>query len=121
MPDNNLTLRGVSHTFQTPSLHPAEPLWKRAPTRDKNGLPLSDFMMLIPGLRDSEQIRLAEVINKIEVVLKQYEHLVVFADLNLKLNVLWVTVQPRLGICVEIASLIHHHVPEAKLVAQHHE
>ncbi len=41
------------------------------------------------------------------------------ADLNLKINVLWVTVQPRLGLSTEIASLIHHAVPEAKLVSQH--
>ena len=117
----NIQLRSSNHTLQNARLHPSEPLWKRVPTRDENGKPFSDFMMLIPGLRDHEEKRLREIVNKMEAVLKRYEKDIVLADLNLKLNVLWVTVQPRLGICVEIAALIHHYIPEAKLVAQHHE
>jgi hypothetical protein len=31
--------------------------------------------------------------------------------------VLWVSVQPRPGICLEVAAAIHHLVPEAKVVA----
>ena len=100
---------------------PAEPLWKRAPTRDANGKPLHDFMMLIPGLRDREENLLREAVARIEAILKRYEEYVVLADLNLKMNVLWVTVKPQLGICMEIASVIHHIVPEAKLVAQRYD
>lgn len=99
----------------------SEPLWKRVPTRDVTGKPYSDFMMLIPGLRNFEPPHLHDIISKMELVLKNYEKDIVLADLNLKLNVLWVTVQPHIGLTAEIAALLHHVIPEAKLVAQHHE
>lgn len=97
----------------------SEPLWKRVPTRDQSGKPYADFMMLIPGLRNFESSRLHDIINKLEVVLKHYEEEIILADLNLKINVLWVTMQARLGLTTEVAALIHHAVPEAKLVSQH--
>ena len=40
-----------------------------------------------------------ETIRKIERVLERYSSIVVFADLNLKLNVLWVIVRPGPGRC----------------------
>lgn len=97
----------------------SEPLWKRVPTRDSEGHVYNDFMMLIPGLRDFDQLKLKVIINEIESVLKGYGSDIILADLNLKLNVLWVTVKPRIGLSTEIAALIHHFIPEAKLVAQH--
>ena len=96
---------------------PAEPLWKRVPTHNDYGQLLSDFMMIIPQLRQQPVDTIKDVINNIEQVLRFYEKQVVFADLNLKLNVLWVSVQPVAGICLEVAAAIHHRVPEAKLVA----
>lgn len=96
-----------------------EPMWKRVPTRDLAGKPYADFMMLIPGLRRFEPARLHDIIHKLEEILKQYEEDIILADLNLKINVLWVTLQARLGLTTEIAALIHHVVPEAKLVSQH--
>lgn len=104
---------------QSLNLHPAEPLWKRAPTRDASGQVYNDFMMLIPGLRHFESARLQSIIDNIEQALKNYEKEVVLADLNMKLNVLWVTIMPHPGLSTEISALIHHLVPEAKLVAQH--
>ena len=71
-------------------LVPAEPLYKRAPREDEYGKPLSDFMMIIPKLRTRPQHLVQETISKIEQVLERYSNIVVFADLNLKLNVLWV-------------------------------
>ena len=38
-------------------------------------------------------------------------------NLNLKLNLLWISARPRLGLTAEIAALIHTLIPEAKLVA----
>jgi len=99
----------------------SEPLWKRAPTRDVNGRPYNDFMMIIPGLKKAGPQKLQQIVAKIESVLKGYEKDIVLADLNLKLNILWVTVQPHAGLTSEIAAFIHHVIPEAKLVAQHHE
>ena len=74
-------------------------------------------MMIIPGLKDFEPARLRKVIEKLEAVFKYYEKDIVLADLNLKINVLWITIQSRIGLSIEIAALIHHAVPEAKLVA----
>jgi len=104
---------------QYPIITSSEPLWKRAPTRDDSGKPYADFMMLIPGLRKFKPSRLQEIINKIEKVLNHYEEDIVLADLNLKINVLWVSIKPHIGLSTEIAALIHHVIPEAKLVSQH--
>lgn len=53
----------------------------------------------------------------IEAILICYQHAVVFADLNLNQNMLWVKVRPIPGICVDIPAAIRMRVPEAKLVA----
>ena len=97
---------------------PADPLWKRVPIRDSEGKPLSDFMMIIPKLRSKSPQGIKEVIMKIETVLAFYERHIVFADLNLNLNVLWVSLKPVPGMCLEVATAINLHVPDAKLVAQ---
>ena len=99
-------------------VEPADPLWKRVPVRDSEGKPFSDFMMIIPKLRHSSPQGIKEVVVKIEKVLTYYERHVVFADLNLKINVLWVSLKPVPGMCLEVATAINLHVPDAKLVAQ---
>ena len=104
-------------TCQSSSLAPSQPLWQRAPARDEHGKPLSDFMMIIPGLRSQPLVRQQRVIERIQRVLARYAPFVVFADLNLKINVLWVSVRPRPGICVELPAAIFLLVPEARLVA----
>jgi len=114
-----LTTPDSRHLKKTLNFYQSEPLWKRVPTRDCNGQFYHDFMMLIPGLRDFESERMQATVSKMEQALKRYEKEVVLADLNLKLNVLWVTIQPCPGLSAEIAALLHHLIPEAKLVAQH--
>ena len=115
----NLMIRGANSLPQNSRIQYSEPLWKRAPTRDLSGKPYTDFMMLIPGLKNFEPYRLQEIIDKMEAVLKNYEKDIILADLNLKINVLWVTLQPHIGLSTEIAALIHHVIPEAKLVSQY--
>lgn len=122
MPDdakNDLVLHDKRALQNNIQLRSSEPLWKRVPTRDADGHVYHDFMMLIPGLKSFEPARLKIIVNKIESVLKKFAPDIILADLNLKLNVLWVTIQPRIGLSMEIAALIHHVIPEAKLVAQH--
>jgi hypothetical protein len=102
----------------SPKFLPSEPLWKRVPSRDASGKPFSDFMMVIPKLRSRPPHTIREVVNKIESVLATYENYVVFADLNLKLNVLWISIKPVPGMCLEVATAINCHVPDAKLIAQ---
>ena len=110
-------VKALQHSFNT-HLDPAEPLWKRVPTYDDKGQRLSDFMMIIPRLAHRPHHYLKRTLNNIQEVLDGYEQVVVFADLNLKLNVLWVSVRPRPGICLELPTAIKARVPEAVLVAQ---
>ena len=118
---NVCTSRSVMQdtSSRLPEVQQSEPLWKRVPTRNQSGKPYVDFMMLIPGLKNFESSKLQDIIKKVEAVLQLYEKDIVLADLNLKINVLWVTINPHIGLTAEIAALIHHVVPEAKLVSQH--
>lgn len=111
-PDNSLRI------ISQKGIRAAGPLWNLVPTRDSNGQRLSDFMMLIPKLRNKPQSQLQIVLDEIQEVLEYYRHAVVFADLNLRLNVLWVSVKPVPGICLELPAAILARVPEARLVAQ---
>ena len=61
-------------TFQA-----AEPLWKRVPTHTEDGRPLSDFMVLIPGLKQRPPRECAQTIEALQFVLNRYRHAVVFA------------------------------------------
>ena len=97
--------------------HPAAPLWQRVPSRDVDGVRLSDFMMLIPNLRRQPTAVRQRTIGAIQDVLDAYGKAVVFADLNLRLNLLWVSVRPIPGICLELSCAIKLRVPEALLVA----
>ncbi|TCK19251.1 hypothetical protein DFR30_2556 [Thiogranum longum] len=97
---------------------PSAPLYKRAPREDEQGRPLSDFMMIIPKLRNQPEQHVKETVEKIERVLKRFTHAVVFADLNLKLNVLWVIVRPEARVSWRLPAAINNAVPEALLVAQ---
>jgi hypothetical protein len=94
-----------------------EPLWKVVPTRDEQGRLLADFMMLIPGLRESPPHRLEETLARLHLALLHCRE-VVFADVNLRLNLLWVSVRTRPGVVPEVAGRVQALVPEACLVAE---
>ena len=98
----------------------AEPLWKFVPTRDENGKRLGDFMMLVPGLRDRPAHQVKETLNQIHCALVQFQE-VVFANMNLKLNLLWVSVKTRQGITLDVAAAIRTRVPEAVLIGEKHK
>ena len=100
------------------SFQAAEPLWKRVPTHTEDGRPLSDFMVLIPGLKQRPPRECAQTIEALQFVLDHYRQAVVFAEINLPLNLLWVSVKPVPGIILELATTIKLAVPEALLVAQ---
>ncbi len=100
---------------------PAEPLWMRAPTRDAQGRPVSDFMMIIPKLGKQPPQQIKATISDIDAVLQHYRHVVLFAEINLKLNTLWITVKPIPGMCLELAAAVKVRVPKALLVAHKQE
>jgi len=99
------------------ALHPAEPLHRRAPRRDAAGRAYGDFMMLVPGLRGEPRHVIEATLREMELALARLAGLVVFADFNLRLNLLWVTVAPGRDVGLRVAAAIHARVPRAKLVA----
>jgi len=106
----------TSSTEVAAACSPGTPLWQVAPTRDSEGRLLTDFMMLIPRLRDKPRIEIERTSGCIRSILSQHRE-VVFADLNLKLNLLWISLRPRQGAIAEISAAIRIRVPEAMLVA----
>lgn len=98
-------------------LLPAEPLHRRAPRRDGRGRAYGDFMLLIPGLRAQPRHLIEHTLRELEASLSALADLVVFAEFNLKLNLLWVTVVPGRDVGLRVAAAIQTRVPEAKLVA----
>ena len=50
-------------------------------------------------------------------MLTHFSHVVMFAEFNLKLNLLWVSIRSIQGLRLEIASAIQEQVPGAKLVS----
>lgn len=98
-----------------------EPLWKLAPKRDSDGIPYVDFMMLASGMKKRPAHEIEVVLQIVQGVLSRFEEWVVFADFNLKLNVLWVSLKNRPGMMAEIVTALRAQAPEFKLVAHNPE
>lgn len=92
-----------------------EPLYKRLPTHDEEGKFLSDFMMLIPGMRDLSASHYETRLRFLHALLEEHDD-VVFADLNTPLNLLWISVRARHGVISEVSARIRNRFPEARLV-----
>lgn len=103
---------------QTVSFAASEPLHERVPTRDEEGRLLSDFMILIPGLREWPRGRFMDRVAGIQAVLGGFNE-VVFADLNVPLNLLWISVKAKPGIISAVAASIQDRVPEARVISSH--
>lgn len=101
---------------QKTEILPSEPLLNRLPIHDADGKYLSDFMMLVRGLKTMPKHIREEKIRLMYGVLAWYSKVVVFADLNMKLSVLWVTTKPVHGYCMQISTAVSIMVPEAVLV-----
>ena len=100
-----------------PTLQAGAPLWQRAPKRDEAGYPVTDFMMIAPGLKRRPTAEVEALIILIQGVLRRFEPWVVFADFNLGLNVLWVSHKHRPGLGWEIVGALRAVAPELRLVA----
>jgi len=98
-------------------LDASEPLRKRAPALDEHGKPLSDFMVIFPGLRKKSSARIQQTTREIHRVLTRYGDTVVFAELNLAINLLWVSIRPVAGIRFAIAEDLRSTIPSARLVS----
>jgi hypothetical protein len=97
-------------------LNPAEPLWKLAPTRDENGGPVSDILMIIPKLKSKPEHYIKDTLANIEFALTQFNNEILFANIDMNLNTLWVSFRAVPGIYCNIVSTIKTNVPEVVLV-----
>ena len=92
-----------------------DPLHERVPTHDDEGNALGDFMMLFPGLRDLAEVNLRSKVDILADILSQYRE-VVFVDLNIPFNLLWVSIKYKPGLVLELSTYVKMRIPEAKLV-----
>ncbi len=92
-------------------------LWKRVPKRDARGRPYIDFMMFAPRLNRRPAHELENVALLLRGILAAYEDAVVFAELNLRINVLWVSLENRPGLMSELVAALRGKLPEFLLVA----
>jgi hypothetical protein len=95
----------------------ASPLWQRAPARDEQGRACIDFMLLIPGLKKQTDAVIEAHMLKIQESLKPFDNSVIYVDLNLRLNLLWISARSIPGISKTITEAIQQAIPEAKVVA----
>ncbi len=102
------------------ALEPAEPLWKLAPTRDNEGGPVSDLLMIIPKLKTRPEPYIKDTLANIEFALKQFSDEVLFANVDMKLNTLWVSFKAVPGVYGDIVSTLKANIPEAVLVGDSH-
>ncbi len=100
-----------------PFLDASEPLRKRAPAVDEDGKPLSDFMVIIPGLKKKPRALINQTLKEVHRILGCFSHAVVFAEFNLRMNLLWVSIRPIQGIRFEIAEALRSCIPDARLVS----
>lgn len=97
-------------------INPAEPLWKLAPTRDEDGGPVSDLLMIIPKLKTKPEHYIKDTLANIDIALKQYSNEILFANVDMKLNTLWVSFKAVPGVYANLVSTLKINVPEAVLV-----
>lgn len=101
-------------------LSPAQPLWQLAPTRDEDGGPVSDVLIIIPKLKTKPEQYIKDTLANIEFALKQFSNEVLFANVDMKLNTLWVSFKAVPGVYVDIVAALMSNVPEAVLVGDSH-
>lgn len=112
-----LATRGGQGLSGPPNWQAGEPLWKVVPKRDETGRPYYDFMMLAPGLNKRPAEDREAVLVVVRGVLERFGDDVVFADFNLSLNLLWVSLRCQPGLMSELVCLLRARVPMLRLVA----
>jgi hypothetical protein len=113
--------RDANTISRQPLWSEGEPLWKIVPQCDESGRPCNDFMMLAPGLNKRPMAEIQATLQVIHSVLGHYGRWVLFANFNLKLNLLWVSLRQRPGAISEIAAVLHARLPRLKLIGHHTE
>ena len=73
-------------------------------------------MLLLPGLRRGLEPAVSRVTAELGAILGALGEQVLFAELNLKLGLLWVTVPAEPGLCHQVAQTVRAHLPEVRVV-----
>jgi len=71
-----------------------------------------------PKAQNSQLRASQKTLDALNLVLNRYQDTIVFADLNLKMNLLWIFIKPTKGMFAEIPAAIIEQVPEAKLISE---
>ena len=112
-------VRRNCHAFADPEkLSPGGDLWRHAPVKDADGRLTSDLMILFPGLQQEHNLRIM-IRQQLQEVLQGFGDQVIFADFNIRLGVLWVTVTSEPGLCSEVAQAIHARIEGARIVGNY--
>ena len=91
-------------------------LLDRVPTVDECGKPLGDMLVILPRLREKTSHEVTLTARGLDRALSQFSGQIMFAELNVNRNTLWVSMRPTKGIRACIASAIRLEVPDAKLI-----
>lgn len=91
-------------------------LLERVPTMDECGKPLGDMLVILPRLREKTSHEIELTARGLDRALGQFPAQIMFAELNVNRNTLWVSMRPTKGIRACIASAIKYEVPDAKLI-----
>jgi hypothetical protein len=97
---------------------PGGDLWRYAPARDHKGQALSDLMMLLPVSQDNRHLSIL-IRQQLQAVLEDFGERIEFADLNLRLGILWVTVVSEPGLCGEVADAIKARIIGSRTVCNY--
>ncbi|MEW6676429.1 MAG: hypothetical protein AB1421_00780 [Pseudomonadota bacterium] len=95
------------------------PLMKLVPKRDGQGRLYADFMMMAPEFKHRSPAEVGALLAVIQGVLARFGNRVAFADFNMKIHVLWVSLESTPGLMVQVVAALRSRVPELKLVAHH--
>ena len=117
--DKTVVIHKTSAALEAPAgLSPGGDLWRYAPTADTQGRALSDLMLLLPGLQQGRSVSIL-VRQQVQEVLQSFGERIHFANLNLRLGILWVTVVSEPGLCGEVADAITTRIVGARVVGNY--
>jgi hypothetical protein len=117
-PQNLVHHRSCDALQVSAELSPGGDLWRYAPARDPQGQALSDLMMLLP-MFPANRHRSIVIQQQVQAVLEGFGDRIAFADLNLRLGILWVTVVSEPGLCGEVADALKARIAGARTVCNY--
>jgi len=117
MPDTSLNEINYNGIKLVSGYFASQPLWQRVPTRTVTGELAFDFMIITRQLNKLLAEEQKTALSAICSVLNSYSKVMLLADLNLNINLLWISHLPRPHLCFEIASKIIEVYPLARLIS----